>query len=66
MAKRKIYVDPKTSNELEFYLNDEGQLFLQCGVISNPDEHFYNGWICLDKGDVEDIITDLQYILSKM
>ena len=66
MAKRIIYTDEKTSNGLEFFVNDEKQLFLQCGQIEGDDVYYYSGWVCLTKSDTEAIIKHLQELLPLM
>jgi len=65
MATKKVYVDIETDNELEFFINKDGLLFLQAGIL-NDYSGYYSGWVCLDKTDVEGIIKDLQSMLSKM
>ena len=66
MAKRIIYTDEKTSNGLEFFVNDEKQLFLQCGQIDGDESYFYSGWVCLNKSDVQSIVKHLQDLLPSM
>lgn len=66
MAKRIIYTDEKTSNGLEFFVNDEKQLFLQCGEIEGDESMYYSGWVCLSKPDVQDMINRLKDLLPLM
>ena len=62
---KRIVFEDRDNNELTFYINDKGLLYLSCGEIDSeyPDS---TGYICLDKEDVEDLIQELQNVLSEM
>ena len=63
MATRTVFTD-ENSNEMECYLNDKGSLLIKVG---EPGESFENnGYITLDKEDVNKLIKILTEIESEM
>jgi hypothetical protein len=65
MAIKKIYVDVETDQGVQFFINKDGLLFLEAGIL-NDDSGYYSGWVCLDKDDVTEMIKDLHNLVSKM
>jgi hypothetical protein len=63
MAIKKVFTDAD-SNELEMYINKDGELFISVGKPG--DEVYYKGFICLDKTDVMYMIKELKSLLSEM
>ena len=62
MAQKKVFYD-ESGHELTFHINHQGLLFLMAG---DPDESYYNGYVCLDKDDVTELIKDLRTLLKFM
>ena len=62
MANYKTFYD-EGSNELRVYINSKGNLFIATG---NFDDEYFNGYISIDKGDVYDLIKELQRLIKLM
>lgn len=60
MAKRTVFSD-EDNNELHFYLNTLGRLFITVGKADMQDT---NGYITLDKEDVKTLIKELQELVD--
>ena len=60
---KQFYYSDKDNNELKFFINEDGNLFMTAGM---SDDQYYNGYIVLDDHDVEDIINDLNDLLYQM
>jgi hypothetical protein len=63
MPTRKVFSD-EHDNEMDCYLNDKGQVFMQIGA-SEADAHEKN-FIVLDKSDVTELIQILSDIEKDM
>lgn len=63
MAIRTVF-NGENNNEMDCYLNDKGQVFLQVGEIGS-DVHD-KGFITLDKSDVNELIKMLTEIEKEM
>lgn len=57
MANRIVFFD-ENENELDFHVNDDGELFMQLGK-RDEEGGPYNGWITLSYGDVDKLIDEL-------
>ena len=65
MITRKVFTDD-SENELEFYLNEDNNSYLSAGQRWDGVSSTYNGYICLDKEDIDLLIKDLRKHLSEM
>jgi hypothetical protein len=63
MAIRTVFND-ENNNEMDCYLNDQGQVFIQVGEIDSDIHH--KGFITLDKNDVNELIKMLTEIEKEM
>lgn len=63
MATRTVFSDID-NNEMDCYLNDKGKLYISVGQPG--DDQIYNGYITLDKEDVQKLITVLTEIKTDM
>lgn len=60
----KVFCDEKNpEQQMKFYINDVGRLFVQVGDATNDD---YSGFITLDKEDVKSLILALKTIEKTM
>lgn len=64
MPLKTVFVD-HNNNEMELYLNEERDLFINVGVIGE-DAPYYSGYITLDKKDVGDLIKKLVELEAEM
>lgn len=63
MATRTVFSDDD-NNELDCYINDKGKLFISAG---QPGEDIaYNGFITLNKKDVNQLIKILSNLEKEM
>ena len=60
--KKLSFVDQE-GNELIYHINSDNKLFILTG---DPTDQFFNGYVCLDKEDVADLIISLKSILKEM
>lgn len=63
MAIRTVFND-ENNNEMDCYLNNNGQVYIQVGEIGS--EVHYRGHITLDKSDVNELIKMLTDIEKEM
>ena len=63
MARKIIFVD-ENDNEMQCYLNDQGKVFINVGKLD--EDIYYQGFITLDKNDVNDLISLLSSIEEQM
>ncbi|GJQ33897.1 MAG: hypothetical protein HBSAPP04_27360 [Ignavibacteriaceae bacterium] len=63
MATRTVFNDTD-NNEMDCYLNDKGKLFISVGQTG--EDQMYNGFITLDKEDVQKLIKVLTEIETDM
>ena len=63
MAKKIIFVD-EDNNEMQCYLNDQGKVFINVGKLD--EDMYYQGFITLDKNDVNELISLLSSIAEQM
>lgn len=61
MATRLIFEDE--NSEMECYLNDKGKVF---SSVTVPEDKNFNGFITLDKQDVNELISLLQDLEEQM
>lgn len=59
---KMFYFKDKDGNELKFHINSNNELYLAAGQT----DEYYNGYICLDKEDVDELIKSLKSILREM
>jgi hypothetical protein len=58
-----LLFEDEERNQLRFRINKTGLLYIGAG---DPDDVYYNGYICLDKEDVKLFIEELQRLYSDM
>jgi hypothetical protein len=63
MATKTVFID-QDNNEMDCYLNDKSKLFISVGQTG--EDAMYNGYITLDKEDVQKLIKFLTETESEM
>ena len=63
MPVKTVFIDDN-NNEMDFYINDDGKLFILVGLPHEDDS--YSGFITLDKKDVTLLIKKLEEISKEM
>lgn len=63
MATKTVFTDTD-NNEMDCYLNEKGLLFIS--IAQMGEESMYNGYITLDKEDVQKLIKVLTEIENEM
>ena len=63
MAVKTVFTDGN-ENEMDCYLNDEGEVFINIG--QRGEHEHYNGYITLDKEDVQQLIKLLSELEKEM
>ena len=56
----------KKGNEMKFYLNTEGEIFIETGNLSGEDAPYGSGWITLPLDDAIELRKELDILISKM
>lgn len=51
------------SQQIKFYINKDGKIFLQAGILN--EEHF-NGWCTLDKQDAKAFVKEINKLIKKL
>ena len=64
MAKRTVFSD-ENNNELDYFINDKGQLYISVGA-GDVEQSMYNGYIALEKDDVDELIKVLPELSKQM
>lgn len=66
MSKEIIFVDD-TNDKLKIraFINEDNRVFIECGDLADED-YMYNGYVTLDKIDLEEFISYLTTLKNSM
>lgn len=55
--------DETTSHQMQLYINNDGRIYIQTGDF---EDHYYNGFITIDKDDAIALVKELQKLIKQM
>lgn len=61
----KVFTDGE-GHTLIAYINNKGKCYIEASLDGEPDNIYYSGFVCLDKEDLDELISELKSIRKQM